>query len=130
MKYVQTQAEMAALEQRYGAGFAQYLTDQIERLNTREIDFLDIKELNDLVVEYRTRIRDLIALYRTVKKTDGSNDNQPLVRRVYASHETVLLHRQIADLRKLYRMAWADSRELTEEYIRRLNARAFPITNI
>lgn len=123
MKYVQTKAEMAALEERYGAGFSQYLTDQIGRLDQREIDFLDIKELNDLVGEYRTRIRDLIALYRSAKKDTGANDNRPLMRRVYASHETVLLHRQIADLRKLYRMAWADSREMTDEYIRRLQSK-------
>lgn len=129
MKYVQTQAEMAALELRYGADFSQYLVDQIGRLDERAIEFLDVKELNDLVGEYRTRIRDLIALYRTTKNETGANDNRPLMRRVYANHETVLLHRQIADLRKLYRMAWADSRELTEEYIRRLNVRAYPVSN-
>lgn len=123
MKYVQTQADMAALEQRYGAGYAQYLSDQLAFTDQQKIDFLDIKELNDLVAEYRARIRDLIALYRTAKNSDGANDNKPLVRRVYASHETVLLHRQISDLRKLYRMAWADSREMTDEYIRRLQSK-------
>lgn len=107
-----------ALASRYGAGFSQYVTDQIECLDRRDIDFLDIKELNDLVGAYRTRIKDLIALYRTAQNIN--NAPGPLMRRVYANHETIFIHRQIKDLRELYRMARADSRELTNEYIHRL----------
>lgn len=85
---------------------------------TRAIEFLDVKELNDLVAEYRDRIRSLIALYRTARQQDSNAGSR--VRRAYAYQETALLQRQITELRDLYRMAFLDSRILTNEYIRRL----------
>jgi hypothetical protein len=115
-------AEFKALEKRYGAGFSQYLADQIARVELREINFLDIKELNDLVAEYRVRIRELIAFYRATQKT--CRKDSPLMRRVYADHETILIRRQISDLRKLYRMAWSDSHELMNAYLHQLKTRS------
>lgn len=97
--------DMAALERRYGAGFAQYLADQMVIANTsRAIEFLDVKHANDTVAEYRARIRTLIAACRTAG----------------ADAETALLRRQIAEMRTMYRSAFLDSRVLMDEYLRRL----------
>jgi len=120
MKAYQNKSDTQAWENRYGVGFSQYLADQMAHYDRRTIDFLDVKELNDLVVEYRVRIRSLIAFYRAAKQYDAKPGSQ--VRRAYANQETALLKRQIAELRDLYRMAFLDSRTLTNEYLSRLKA--------
>lgn len=104
MKTFDTGADMQALENRYGAGFAQYLADQMAAIPYRPIDFLDVKERNDAVAGYRARIRDLVACCRIVR----------------ADSDTALLRRQIAQLRHEYRSALLDSRALMDEYLRRL----------
>jgi hypothetical protein len=104
MKTYQTQADMHALENRYGAGFAQYLADQMDAVSSRPIEFLDVKHLNDTVAEHRARIRDLVASCRAAG--NGA--------------DTALLRRQIAEMRDVYRSALLDSRVLMAEYMRRL----------
>lgn len=109
-----------AMSVRYDVGVSQQIADELDCLEQRNIDFFDIKHLNDLAAEYRHRVRGLISLCRAVRKSSRKNDS--LMRQVYASHEAIFLRRQIADLWALYRMAQTDSRELTTEYMERLNA--------
>lgn len=108
---------------RYDVGFAQQLADQLEDIQEKEINLFDIMAINEVVGEIRQEIKGLFALYRTAHGI--SRDGGQLMRRVYANHKTILLRRQISDLWKLYQMARADSRELTDEYMRRLNAGAY-----
>ena len=108
------------LASRYNVGFAQQVADQLANLEERDIDLFDILVINEIAHEIRQEIKGLFVLYRSsygISKGDGQ-----LMRRVYANHKTILLRRQISDLWKLHQMARADSRELTAEYERRLNA--------
>ena len=91
----------------------------VHALQSAEINFLDIKSINDVAHEIRLEIKCLLSLYHTACRTN--KDAGHLIRRVYANHRTVLLRRQILDLWKLYQMARCDSRELTKEYLSRLN---------
>ena len=111
------------LAARYNVGFAQQIADQLESLDRCELDLFDIMAINDVAGEIRQDIKGLFALYRSAHGI--SKGNGQLMRRVYANHKTILLRRQISDLWKLYRMARADSRELTAEYNRRLNAASY-----
>ncbi len=110
MKTFTTQADMQALENRYGPAFAQYLADQMAIAASaitagRPIEFLDVKQANDTVAEHRLRIREIIAHCRTAAQ---------------GSTETAFLRRQIAEMRTIYRSALLDSHALMNEYLRRL----------
>ena len=109
---------------RYDVGFAQQVADHLDSIGKRDLEFVEaynvIKTINDIVGEIRQEIKDLFTLYRAAKHTsDGRN---PLMRRVYANHKTILLRRQISDHWKLYQMARSDSRELTKECMRQIKA--------
>lgn len=78
------------------------------------IDYLEIKELNDLVSEYRDRIRGLVAGYRTYRATAHSHWAVP--RKVYSSYEALYIQRQLADLWQIYRVIVADCHEMTALY--------------
>lgn len=106
-----------SLAVRHNVGFLQEVADRMKEFERRDIQFLDIKELNDLVGDYRARIKDLIAHHRALRAPSSSRD----VRQAYQNHESIFIRRQITDLWKLYQMARSDSRELTEFYMRRLN---------
>jgi hypothetical protein len=101
---------------RYQVGFSQQTADDVVRLNKREGEFLDIKELNDLAADYRNRLRTFIAAYRAARSHNG----QSLARQVYANHETIFMRRQLADLWQVYRILIADSHEMTKDYMQRL----------
>lgn len=114
----------ASLSERYPIAFAQEITDQLSRLDRRDVQLLDIKELNDLAAEYRTRIRGVIAHYRAGRAAV----NVSVARQVYASHENVFVQRQISDLWKVYRILMADSHELTATYMAQLRQRKFTVS--
>ncbi|MBU0858848.1 MAG: hypothetical protein KJ667_02820 [Alphaproteobacteria bacterium] len=110
-----------SLAARYEVSFAQDVSDQIIRLRRRDVQLLDIKELNDLAAEYRVRLRGLIGNARIVR--DGAAGST--VRQVYAGHEMIFIRRQIADLWCVYRIAMADSFEMTADYMAQLRARGY-----
>lgn len=122
-------SEFEALSARYGAGFAQQIADEMAVAQAgpatpqaRPIDYFDIKQLNDLAAEYRTRLRGLVSTCRKIRSTAAQGGT--LMRRVYAGHEAQFMNRQMADMWQLYRMAQADSHTLTTEYLNRLQADA------
>ena len=106
MNTFKRQDDMQALENRYGAGFSQYLADQMAVTERRSIEFLDVKQLNDRVAEYRAHVRALVAACRDAQ----------------GQAETALLRRQIGEMRDMYRSALLDSRVLIDEYLRRLQS--------
>jgi hypothetical protein len=83
------------------------------------VQYLDVKELNDLAHQYRARIRDLIVGYRTAQAASAGQGE--MYRRVYVSYEAIYLRRQIADLWKVYRIVMADCVEITETYYQQLS---------
>jgi len=112
----QIENNFEALALRYNVGFAQQTIDKLARLNQRDIQFLEIKELNDLAAEYRDRLRSLLASYRSACLDIRSN----AVRQVYVSYEAIFIRRQIADLWQVYRIVVADSHEMTADYLAQL----------
>lgn len=106
------------LSGRFGPAFAQDICDRLKNIEDREINAIDILELNEMAHRYWTRAKDLIKLYRAAQGNDESGISEP--RKVYAAWEMLFMRRQIFDLRILCQMARADSRVLTKEYKRRL----------
>jgi ATP-dependent Lon protease len=111
------------LAARYDVGFAQQIADQLADIESRDIELFDIMAINEVAEELRQEIKGIFAHYRAAHAE--SRAGEQTARRVYAGHKTYLLRRQISDLWKLYRMARTDSRELTNEYMRRLEASSF-----
>lgn len=108
------QALFGLLADRYDVGFSQDISDRVTRLDARDIQFLEIKELNDLCAAYRVRIRALIQGCRTLRK-QGKETASVLA--LHAGYEEIFTKRQIVDLWKLYRIAMADSHEMTAVYL-------------
>lgn len=71
-----------------------------------EINFVDIKGLNDLAHDCKLRLLALIDLYRAAQKM-GSLD-QPII------------HRRISEEWASYRLVRSEANGLTHEYLRRL----------
>ena len=111
------------LSGRFGPAFAQDVCDRLQDIEDREINAIDILELNELAHRYWVRAKDLIKVYRAAQGKDNSEQSEP--RKVYANWELIFMRRQIFDLRILCEMARADSRVLTEEYKRRLGSVAY-----
>ena len=111
------------LSGRFGPAFAQGVCDRLQDIEDREINLMDILELNEMAHRYWVRAKDLIQVYRAAQGNDVSGHSEP--RKVYASWELIFMRRQIFDLRILCQMARADSRVLTKEYERRLGAAAY-----
>lgn len=118
-------AALQVLLERFPVGFAQEILDKVQANAERETQFLDIKELNDLAAEYRIRLRRLTADCRRAQAGQG----ETMVRRVYASHESLFISRQIADLWRLYRLIMADSFELTADYMMKLKAKSYQVSS-
>ncbi len=107
------------LSGRFGPAFAQDICDRLQDIQNREINLIDILELNEMAHRYWVRTKDLIKVYRAAQGKGVSGQSEP--RKVYANWELIFMRRQIFDLRILCQMARADSRELTIEYMRRLD---------
>lgn len=84
MKIDCSATQFGALLSCYPVGFSQEITDRVMRLDRRDAQLLDIKELNDLAAEYRARIRGLIKAYRGSK---SSARQECSVRSVYRCSE-------------------------------------------
>jgi hypothetical protein len=106
------------LSGRFGPAFAQDICDRLDNISEREINAIDILELNELAHRYWVRTKELIKIYQTAQSRDANGQSEP--QKVYANWELIFMRRQIFDLRILCQMARADSRTLTEEYKRRL----------
>ncbi len=90
-----------------------------QNVQEREINFLDIKYLNDIAEENKQTIKDLLLRYKTARLVFKKSEN--VVHRLYASYEMAFARRQVSDLWRIYQSARADSRDLTAEYVMRLS---------
>jgi hypothetical protein len=92
------------------------LVAPVQAISEREINFLDIKHLNDIAQENKQIIKDLLLRYKTARLVFKKSEN--VVYRLYASYEMAFARRQVSDLWRIYQSARADSRDLTAEYVR------------
>jgi hypothetical protein len=93
----------------------------------REINFLDIKHLNDIAEENKQTIKNLLLRYKTARLVFKNSES--VVYRLYASYEMAFARRQVSDLWCIYQSARTDSHNLTIEYIRRLNMDSRGVNN-
>jgi hypothetical protein len=121
------------LASRYNVDFANQILHQLAYLQHSQIDLFDIMALNEVAHEMRQEIKALFSLYHAAhgRLQNIGNDNLPLrqneiLKKPFKSnHRTIMLRRQIVQLCKSYQAIKADSRILTKEYMRRLNARSY-----
>lgn len=99
------------------------LVAPVQAVSEREINFLDIKHLNDIAEENKQAIKDLLLRYKTARLVFKKSEN--VVHRLYASYEMAFVRRQVSELWCIYQSARADGRDLTAEYIKKLNQQAY-----
>ena len=115
MEYLEAKSPYGEMVLSYGAGFTQDIADQTARLDKRDVQLLEVKEMNDLVAEYRAQLRAMMNEYRAMQ-----NDVTAGAKQHYVCFESVLLRRRIADIWIIYRLVVADSREMMTAYIANL----------
>jgi hypothetical protein len=91
----------------------------VQTISEREINFLDIKHLNDIAEENKQAIKDLLLRYKTARLVFKKSEN--VVHRLYASYEMAFARRQVSELWCIYQSARTGSNQLAVEYIKRLN---------
>ena len=104
-----------AMEARYGAAFTQDIRDRLERVQTREIQYFEMKQMVEIMFRYRERVRAFVMQYRAWKKDyDLEKDT---VEKVYKGHEGLFLRRQLRDAWQLYLIANRDYHDMYKTYM-------------
>lgn len=116
MEYLEANSPYGEMVLSYGAGFTQDIADQTARLDKRDVQLLEVKEMNDLAAQYRRQLRAMINEYRETQDNTAESAHH------YVCFECVLMRRRIADLWTIYRMVVADSREMMAMYIANLQS--------
>lgn len=96
-------------------------------LSTYDINFLDIKNLNDIADENKQKIKRMIADMRSAKAAQKHYES--IVHSTYGKYDLAFMRLQIAERWAIYRAARADSSILTAEYMRRLSADSWGVSH-
>jgi hypothetical protein len=94
----------------------------VTRLRAADIQFFDVKELNDRTAAQRARLR---ALLRDCREARIGHDNP-----VYAAHETLFRQRQISELWQDYRQSMAESTAMTAAYLAQCARRTYRFATV
>jgi len=103
------------MEQKYGAAFTQDVRDRLEACEAREIQYLEMKQMGEIVFRFRERVRGLVNLYRSWKRDFSGEADK--VERVYKAHEGHFLRRQLRDAWSLYVLVNKDYHEMYRIYM-------------
>ncbi|MFN3827806.1 MAG: hypothetical protein ACK4NR_09310 [Micavibrio sp.] len=109
-----TGREREDLERRYGPGFAQKIIDSMP--DHGPVNYLDVKEVVDIVVRFRGYVRVLARQYRHARDRKGMAD----LRCYYLGAETAQLEDHLAESYRVYRQLQADCAALQRRYLESL----------
>lgn len=103
------------MELRYGAAFTQDIRDRLASLQTREIQYFEMKQMVEIMFRYRERLRAFVVQYRGWKRDYELESDT--VEKVYKGHEGLFLRRQLKDAWQLYLMANRDYHDMYNSYM-------------
>lgn len=110
--------DLEDMEERYGPAYVQQLRDNLIHIEAKEISYLEMKQMAEIMVRFRNRVRVMIHHYRRWK-TDYEREHDR-VEKVYRAYEGIFVRRQLADVWQLYLTVNRDYHELRRVYLANL----------
>ena len=106
------------MEERYGPAYVQQLRDRLIHIEGREIHYLEMKQMAEILARFRNRVRVMVHHYRRWK-VDYERETDR-IEKVYRAYEGIFVRRQLADVWQLYVTVNRDYHELRRVYLANL----------
>lgn len=113
------QALFHEMEKRYDTSFVQSIRDRIQASEIRDVQYLEMKQMQDILCRYRGRVRHMIKVYRRWKK--GYEFERDELEKVYLAYEGIFLRQQLHDAWQLYVTVNRDYHEMRDTYLANLS---------
>lgn len=110
--------ELEGMEERYGPAYVQQLRDHLIHIEAKEIQYLEMKQMAEVLARFRNRVRVMIHHYRRWK-TDYERETDR-IEKVYRAYEGIFVRRQLADVWQLYLTVNRDYHEMRRVYLANL----------
>lgn len=104
------------LELRFGADVAQVLCDKIAQCEQREIQYLEVKQMGEILERYRTRVRHMLRNLKEWQLRYARCKGDEL-EQVYTSYEGIFIRNQLRDAWQLYVTVNRDYHEMRRAYL-------------
>ena len=118
MKKYNENNDFYGIEERYGPAYVQQLRDRLIHIEGREIQYLEMKQMAEILARFRNRVRVMIHHYRRWK-VDYERETDR-IEKVYRAYEGIFVRRQLADVWQLYLTVNRDYHELRRVYLANL----------
>lgn len=106
------------LEERHGPAFMQDIQDRLTLCEQREIQYLEMKQMQDVLIRFRRRVRSMVKHYRHWQADYQTEQDE--IEKVYKAYDGIFIRRQIQDAWRLYVMVNRDYHEMRRTYLERL----------
>jgi hypothetical protein len=110
--------DLEDMEERYGPAYVQQLRDHLIHIDAKEISYLEMKQMAEVLARFRNRVRVMIHHYRRWK-ADYEREHDR-IEKVYRAYEGIFVRRQLADVWQLYLTVNRDYHELRRVYLANL----------
>lgn len=107
------------MEKRYDSAFVQSIRDHIHAADIRDVQYMEMKQMQEILCRYRGRVRHMIKLYRQWKK--GYEFEKDELEKVYLAYEGIFLRQQLHDSWQLYVTVNRDYHEMRNTYLAQLS---------
>jgi hypothetical protein len=98
-----------------GGPFVRDIREHLLKLQGREIQYLEIKQMTDILARYRARVRVMVRHYRGWQA--GYMREADEIEKIYAAYEGIFIRRQLQDSWKLYVAVNRDYHEMRRVYL-------------
>ncbi len=102
----------------FGTAYIQQLRDHLIHIDAGEISYLEMKQMAEVMVRFRNRVRVMVHHYRRWK-ADYEREHDR-IEKVYRAYEGIFVRRQLADVWQLYLTVNRDYHELRRVYLANL----------
>ncbi len=112
---------LALLEERHGPAFTQSIRDRLTACKMREIQYLEMKQMVEILFRFRERARALVNVYRVWKRDYARETDQ--IEKVYKAYDGMFIRHQLQDAWKMYVTVNRDYHEMYRTYMKQLENR-------
>jgi hypothetical protein len=106
------------METKYGAAFVQDIRDRLAICEIREVQYLEMKQMQEILFRFRERARAMVVHYRMWQK--AYNVEKDEIERVYKGYEGVFIRQQLRDAWRLYLTVNRDYHDLYRTYMEQI----------
>ena len=106
------------MEQRHNVAFVQDIRDRITDIEKKEIQYLEVKQMTDMLIKYREKMRKVLSEYREWKTAYEAETDE--IEKVYVAYEGIFARRQLQDAWKLYVTVNTDYHDMRRTYLANL----------